>query len=101
MKCADNDLSVDTLLQRYLDGACTAEERAHIERVPSLMARAHELRRLDDAMRRVFIEAAAHADDRPSPAELIAYLDGKLPEQRRKLIEQRMAEDAELRVEVE
>jgi anti-sigma factor RsiW len=102
MTCADDDdLAIDTLLQRYLDDACTAEERARIERALELMAHAHELRRLDQVLRQVFAAGTARADDRPDPAELIAYVDGKLDEQRRKIIEQRMAEDAELRAEVE
>jgi anti-sigma factor RsiW len=102
MTCADDqNLAIDVLLQRYLDGACTAEERARIESDPRLLARAAELRRLDDVLRRVFVEGTTPGGDRLDPAELIAYVDGTLDEQRRKIIEQRIAEDAELREEIE
>jgi hypothetical protein len=102
MTCADDqNLAVDALLQRYLHGACTAEELARIESDQRLLARARELRRLDDVLRRTFGEGAAPAGGRPDPSELIAYVDGRLDERRRKIIEQRIAEDAELREEID
>jgi anti-sigma factor RsiW len=102
MTCEDDhDLSVAILLQRYVDGACTADERLRIEQAPDLMERANELRRLDNALRHVFAAGFTPTSERLDPAELIAYVEGMLDEQRRQIIEQRISEDAELRVEVE
>src|SRR5690349_7456962 len=98
----DQNRATDALLQRFLDGgACSAEEQARIEGDPQLRARAAELRRLGAIMRRLFAEGSAPARNRPDPAALIAYIDGTLDEHRRALIEQRVAEDTELRVEID
>jgi anti-sigma factor RsiW len=102
MTCADDDdLRTDALLQRYLDGACTAEERAWIEGEPKLSARAAQMAYLDDMLRRLFVAGTDTGDGRLDPADLIGYINNTLEEERRRAIEQRLEQDPELQAEVE
>jgi anti-sigma factor RsiW len=88
---SNDELYEAMLVQRYYEDSCTPEERAYIEGHPGLLARAAAMRRDDAVLQQLFSDAAGDVpihDDRPSPQELIAYVDGTLTESRRRFVEQ-------------
>jgi anti-sigma factor RsiW len=103
MASSDNKY-VAVLLQRYCEDSCTPEERAYIEGRPELLARVAAMRHDDAALRRLFFDAASHlpnADDRPSPQELIAYIDGTLTAAQRRFVEQYAERFPEIQAEIQ
>jgi hypothetical protein len=101
---SSDDMSVAALLQRYCEGGCTPEERAYIEGSPELLARVAAMHHDDAALQRLFSHAASHPpipDDRPSPQELIAYVDGTLTAAQRRFVEQYAERFPEIQAEIQ
>jgi len=100
---SNDDLHMVMLLERYCEGSCTPEERAYIERSPDLLARVAAIRRDVAALQQLFSDAAGYRpilDDRPSPQDLIAYVDGTLTAARRRFVEQCAERFPEIREEI-
>jgi hypothetical protein len=88
---SNDELYEATLVQRYCEDSCTPEERAYIEGNPDLLARVTAVRHGDAALQQLFSDAAGDVPirvDRPSPQDLIDYVDGTLTESRRQFVEQ-------------
>jgi len=100
---SNNELYEATLVQRYCENSCTPEERAYIEGHPDLLARVAAIRHDDAALQQLFSDAASYRpirDDRPSPDDLIAYVDGTLDASRRRFVEQYAELYPEIREEI-
>ena len=101
---ADSDERfVAALVQRYCEASCTPEERAYVEGNVELLVRVALVRRAEAALQRLVAEAARApitGDDRPSPQDLVAYVDGTLDEVRRRFVEQCAQRDPEIEEEI-
>src|SRR4051812_45101900 len=100
---SNDELYEAMLVQRYCEDSCTPEERAYIEGNPYLLARAGAMRHEDAALQQLFSDAAGDVpihDDRPSPQDLIDYVDGTLAESRRRFIEHCAERMPEIREEI-
>lgn len=84
-----DDLAVDEMLFRYLDGACTPEERTRIERDPALFRQAANLRAFNTALGEVLAV-------KPSSEEIVAFSLGELTGPRHKEIARLAAADPDL-----
>jgi len=79
------------------------DERAAIEANADILKHVARLHHEDSALRHLFADAAkapALANERPSPEDLIAYVDGTLVEARRRYVEQCAERDPEIEEEI-
>ena len=100
---SNDELDVAALVQRYCEDNCTPEERAYIEGNPDLLARAAEMCHEDAALQELFSDTAGDVpipDDRPSPQDLIAYVDGTLDRTRRQFVDDCAERMPEIREEI-
>jgi len=93
----------DALFQRCREERCTPKERAYIAESADLLARVAAMRRDDAALQQLFSYAERYRpihDDRPSPDDLIAYVDGTLIKARRQFVNQHAQRDPQIREEI-
>ncbi len=94
----DDELVLESLLLRYLDGRCTAAERATIERNPAWRQRATNLAREEARVQQRFQARAPGAA--PPPDEVVAFVAGTLADPRQAQLAQRATTDPQVAAEI-
>jgi hypothetical protein len=91
----DTDRHIDAMLLRYLDGACTPEEREHIVHNPALQQRLRDIQRLDEVIREAMRTSSQIAD-----ADLVDFAAGTLDPTRALVVGRAVQRDPTLQANV-
>jgi mannose-6-phosphate isomerase-like protein (cupin superfamily) len=101
---SSDDLHVAACAQRLCEDSWTLEERMSIEEDRERPVGVDARGRVDAALERLFAAATrapAIADERPTPKELIAFVDGSLAQMRRQFVEQCAQRCPEIQEEIQ